>query len=66
MPRVTITVPGKKSQPYRFQADRNPGILRAPLRLALRVGLALRSKVAVRAARKALNDEGSVTGDQHK
>ncbi len=22
MPRVTITVPGKKSQPYRFQADR--------------------------------------------
>ncbi|MFZ2242677.1 MAG: glycosyltransferase family 2 protein [Gordonia amarae] len=59
-----LMLPAHHRSAYRFQADRNPGILRAPLRLALRVGLALRSKVAVRAARKALDNGGHVTGDQ--
>ncbi|MGH3935995.1 MAG: glycosyltransferase family 2 protein [Pseudonocardiaceae bacterium] len=37
---------------YRYLADRHPGPLRAPLRLALRAGLAGRSKLARRAARR--------------
>lgn len=35
---------------YRFQADRHPGLRGAPLRVALRAGLALRSRLAVRSA----------------
>jgi N-acetylglucosaminyl-diphospho-decaprenol L-rhamnosyltransferase len=35
---------------YRFQADRHPGVVGAPVRLALRAGLAVRSRVAVRTA----------------
>jgi len=38
---------------YRYLADRHPGPLRAPLRLVLRAGLAARSWLAVRAARRA-------------
>ncbi len=37
---------------YRYLADRYPGPLRAPLRLALRAGLAGRSELARRAARR--------------
>ncbi len=37
---------------YRYLADRHPGPLRAPLRLALRAGLAGRSELARRAARR--------------
>nr|WP_223205687.1 glycosyltransferase family 2 protein [Gordonia jinghuaiqii] len=46
-------LPAHHRSAYRFQADRNPGIWRAPLRVALRVGLAVRSRLAVRAARRA-------------
>lgn len=45
-------LPAHHRSAYRFQADRNPGLLRAPLRLALRAGLAARSWLAVRAARR--------------
>jgi N-acetylglucosaminyl-diphospho-decaprenol L-rhamnosyltransferase len=38
---------------YRYLADRHPGPLRAPLRLALRAGLAGRSELVRRAARRA-------------
>ncbi len=48
-------LPAHHRSAYRFQADRNPGVLRAPLRLALRIGLAVRSKVAVASARRALD-----------
>jgi N-acetylglucosaminyl-diphospho-decaprenol L-rhamnosyltransferase len=43
-------IPAHHASAYRFTADRNPGPLRAPLRLALRAGLAVRSKIAVSAA----------------
>ncbi|MYR06140.1 glycosyltransferase [Gordonia sp. SID5947] len=43
-------LPAHHRSAYRFQADRHPGVLQAPLRLALRVGLAVRSRVAVLAA----------------
>ncbi|MEO9328209.1 glycosyltransferase family 2 protein [Gordonia aurantiaca] len=50
-------LPAHHESAYRFQADRNPGVWRAPLRLALRVGLAVRSRLAVRAARRASASE---------
>ncbi|HQV20534.1 MAG: glycosyltransferase family 2 protein [Gordonia sp.] len=59
-----LMLPAHHRSAYRFQADRNPGVLRAPLRLVLRAGLALRSKVAVRAARRALDQESHLTGDE--
>ncbi|KJR00419.1 glycosyltransferase family 2 protein [Gordonia sihwensis] len=43
-------IPAHHASAYRFTADRNPGPLRAPIRLALRAGLAARSKIAVAAA----------------
>ena len=43
-------IPAHHASAYRFTADRNPGPLRAPIRLALRAGLAVRSKIAVAAA----------------
>lgn len=46
-------LPAHHQSAYRFQADRNPGLLRAPVRLALRVGLGARSWLAVRSATKA-------------
>ncbi|WP_347955630.1 glycosyltransferase family 2 protein [Gordonia aichiensis] len=45
-----LMIPAHHASAYRFTADRNPGLLRAPIRLALRVGLAARSKIAVAAA----------------
>lgn len=45
-------LPAHHRSAYRFQADRNPGPWRAPLRLALRTGLAVRSRMAVFAARR--------------
>lgn len=50
-----LMLPAHHASAYRFQADRNPGALRAPLRWGLRAGLALRSKIAVRAARRELD-----------
>ncbi len=50
-----VMLPAHHRSAYQFQADRNPGVLRAPLRWGLRAGLALRSRVAVRAARKELD-----------
>ncbi|WP_439032447.1 glycosyltransferase family 2 protein [Gordonia terrae] len=52
-------LPAHHRSAYRFQADRNPGPWRAPLRLALRVGLAARSRLAVRAARRASASENA-------
>lgn len=55
-------IPAHHASAYRFTADRNPGPLRAPIRLALRAGLAVRSKIAVAAAlreRKRENNAGS-------
>ncbi|WLP91481.1 glycosyltransferase family 2 protein [Gordonia sp. NB41Y] len=49
--RPETMLPAHHRSAYRFQADRNPGVLRAPIRLALRVGLAIRCRLAVRAAR---------------
>ncbi|WHT20382.1 glycosyltransferase family 2 protein [Crossiella sp. CA-258035] len=37
---------------YRFLADRNPGLVNAPLRLAIKAGLALRLKLETRGATK--------------
>lgn len=46
-------IPAHHRSAYRFQADRHPGLLWAPVRLVLRVGLALRSRIAVAAALRA-------------
>ena len=55
-------LPAHHRSAYMFQADRNPGLLRAPLRLALRLGLALRSRLAVRAAgRDTIDDDDGST-----
>ncbi|RMI35756.1 glycosyltransferase family 2 protein [Nocardia stercoris] len=43
-------LPAHHASAYRFQADRHPHWWQAPLRLALRVGLAIRCKLAVRSA----------------
>ncbi|MGV9713478.1 glycosyltransferase family 2 protein [Gordonia sp. NPDC003424] len=58
-------LPAHHRSAYRFQADRNPGPWRAPLRLALRVGLAARSRVAVLAARRSRDsNSGGTPNDQ--
>lgn len=49
-----ITIPAHHASAYRFQADRLPGWKFFPIRAALKVGLALREKIAVVAARPAL------------
>ena len=43
-------LPAHHRSAYRFQADRHPHWWQAPLRLALRGGLAVRSKIAVASA----------------
>ncbi|MGO4201385.1 glycosyltransferase [Rhodococcus sp. TAF43] len=45
-----LMLPAHHQSAYRFQADRHPAWWQAPLRWALRGGLALRSKLAVAAA----------------
>lgn len=45
-----LMLPAHHESAYRFQADRHPNWWEAPLRLALRAGLAARSKIAVRSA----------------
>ncbi|WP_026919188.1 glycosyltransferase family 2 protein [Gordonia shandongensis] len=50
-------IPAHHASAYRFTADRNPGMLRAPLRAALRAGLAVRSRIAVAAALRAQGNE---------
>ena len=50
-----VMLPAHHRSAYQFQADRNPGVLRAPLRWGLRAGLAVRSRVAVRLARRELD-----------
>ncbi|MFD3506302.1 glycosyltransferase family 2 protein [Nocardia sp. NPDC058666] len=45
-----IMLPAHHASAYRFQADRHPHWWQAPLRGALRAGLAVRSKIAVRSA----------------
>lgn len=48
--RPELMLPAHHQSAYRFQADRHPHWWQAPLRWALRGGLAVRSKVAVAAA----------------
>lgn len=45
-----LMLPAHHQSAYRFQADRHPRLWHAPLRLALRAGLGVRSRIAVRAA----------------
>lgn len=45
-----IMLPAHHASAYRFQADRHPHWWQAPLRGALRAGLAVRSRIAVRSA----------------
>lgn len=45
-----VMLPAHHTSAYRFQADRHPGFWWAPLRLALRAGLGLRSKIVVASA----------------
>ena len=45
-----LMLPAHHASAYRFQADRRPHIWQAPLRWALRAGLAARSKVVVASA----------------
>ncbi|TCJ99685.1 glycosyltransferase family 2 protein [Nocardia alba] len=45
-----LMLPAHHASAYRFQADRHPHWWQAPLRVALRAGLAIRSRIAVRSA----------------
>ncbi|MFF0542986.1 glycosyltransferase family 2 protein [Nocardia thailandica] len=45
-----LMLPAHHASAYRFQADRHPHWYQAPLRLALRAGLAVRCRIAVRSA----------------
>ncbi|MGW4481891.1 glycosyltransferase family 2 protein [Rhodococcus triatomae] len=55
-----LMLPAHHASAYRFQADRHPHWWQAPLRWALRGGLAVRSKLAVAAAtRSRARDEGN-------
>ncbi|EME14728.1 glycosyltransferase family 2 protein [Rhodococcus triatomae] len=55
-----LMLPAHHASAYRFQADRHPHWWQAPLRWALRGGLAVRSKLAVAAAtRSRAQDEGN-------
>ena len=45
-----LMLPAHHASAYRFQADRHPHVWQAPLRWALRAGLAARSKVVVASA----------------
>ncbi|MFC4602524.1 glycosyltransferase family 2 protein [Rhodococcus kronopolitis] len=55
-----LMLPAHHQSAYRFQADRHPHWWQAPLRWALRGGLAVRSRIAVASAvRKRANEEGT-------
>ncbi|MFD4293001.1 glycosyltransferase family 2 protein [Rhodococcus sp. NPDC058505] len=55
-----LMLPAHHASAYRFQADRHPHWWQAPLRWALKGGLAVRSRVAVSAAvRSRAKDEGN-------
>ncbi|WP_072687949.1 glycosyltransferase family 2 protein [Rhodococcus marinonascens] len=62
-----LMLPAHHQSAYRFQADRHPHRWQAPLRWALRGGLAVRSKIAVAAAvrerRKNVNEGGTNHGN---
>lgn len=55
-----LMLPAHHESAYRFFADRHPGGLAAPLRAAMKVGLAARSRISVLAAVRArrADDEG--------
>lgn len=56
-----LMLPAHHDSAYRFQADRHPHLWQAPLRWALRAGLAVRSRVAVAAAVRERDRENSGT-----
>lgn len=55
-------LPAHHRSAYRFQADRHPQWWQAPVRLALRAGLAARSAVVVAAAKRAQRRDDSLNG----
>ncbi len=55
-----LMLPAHHRSAYRFQADRHPHWWQAPLRGALRVGLAARSRIAVRSALRQRQRSGEV------
>jgi N-acetylglucosaminyl-diphospho-decaprenol L-rhamnosyltransferase len=57
-----LMLPAHHRSAYRFQADRHPHWWQAPLRLALRLGLGVRSVVVVAAAKRTQRREKSSTG----
>ncbi len=59
-----LMLPAHHESAYRFQADRHPHPWQAPLRWALRGGLAVRSRIAVAAAVRARKDDkaGELSG----
>jgi N-acetylglucosaminyl-diphospho-decaprenol L-rhamnosyltransferase len=57
-----LMLPAHHRSAYQFQADRHPHWWQAPLRIALRAGLAARSAVVVAAAQRAQRREMSPTG----
>lgn len=57
-------LPAHHESAYRFQADRHSAWWQAPLRWALRVGLAVRSRVAVRAAQRHLDETNALAAQR--
>ncbi|MEV0946024.1 glycosyltransferase family 2 protein [Rhodococcus sp. NPDC049939] len=60
-----LMLPAHHQSAYRFQADRHPHRWQAPLRWALRGGLAVRSKIAVAAAVRERRKNDSEGGTNH-
>lgn len=64
-----LMLPAHHESAYRFQADRHPHWWQAPLRVALKAGLATRSRVAVRSALRRrggdLREDGYTVGRAH-
>ncbi|WP_070377999.1 glycosyltransferase family 2 protein [Rhodococcus sp. WMMA185] len=60
-----LMLPAHHESAYRFQADRHPHRWQAPLRLALRIGLALRSRIAVASAVRERRRSGNTGGTNH-
>jgi N-acetylglucosaminyl-diphospho-decaprenol L-rhamnosyltransferase len=53
--RPELMLPAHHESAYRFQADRHPKWWQAPVRVGLRVGLTVRSRIAVRSALRQRN-----------
>ncbi|MEU0541534.1 glycosyltransferase family 2 protein [Nocardia sp. NPDC005978] len=58
-------LPAHHASAYRFQADRHPHWWQAPLRVALKAGLAIRCKLAVRSALRERDAAEAAAGSTH-